>query len=107
ESLRRSAKDPKTAVYHKANSLLERAKAALENKTELKLQTSSKSGTQAEKEELVATDRVLPTATGIKRGDMRLHLVFQSSQQLSDEVAMMVQTIPRFKAWESANVKPE
>jgi tetratricopeptide (TPR) repeat protein len=100
-ALKSASGDENSTVFRKAASLFERTYIALKENKPLVLKQTSNSElaieAAEEEEEEVTTLPILPTATGIKRGDMRLHLVFQSSNQLSASSAMMIQTIPRFR----------
>jgi len=97
QALKAASSDEKSAIFRKASSLYDRSSTALKEKKTLVLKQTSNSELAIEAEEEVTTLPILPTATGIKRGEMRLHLIFQSSKQLGTGAAMMIQTIPRFR----------
>jgi DNA-binding response OmpR family regulator len=97
KSLKAAAADLDSPLFKKASSLYERTIAAIKDNKPLTLQNATNSEVSISTEEEKTTLPILPTATGITRGEMRLHLVFQSSKQLGTNTAMMIQTIPKYR----------
>lgn len=82
-------------VYLKAKSLFLRAEEAIKSGKPLQLNTGS-SEADSEVEDIIYSGYSLPIVSGIKRGELCCHLLYQDSEGVNTKVEQLAATIPKF-----------
>ena len=99
-ALKKALKFANASIELKSKSLLKRALEAIKLGTSVSLNTVKPDDptTLVDQGEVkLEVSRALPAATGIKRGDMRLHLVFEVAEPPSEEIFQMVDAPVRYR----------